>query len=267
MTAVSALGALAMLVSTAFALCTFDRWRRGHRAHELAWTQSLVMFAAGSFAYWAAGSLGWHSWNFRAFYLFGAILNVPYLAVGTLYLLGGERIGRPVHRALHVVAAFCAGVVLVSPFRTRLPASGLPEGKLVFGVGPRLMAGVGSGVGATILIVGAVWSAVQLVRTRRRPAAGAAPSIPAGRLAVTNALIALGSIVLSLGGTFFTGADLEVGFGVFLVAGILILFGGFLLSGSSPRTVAAAEPPPGLDDFGLELWLLLNEPVAAGGDT
>jgi len=251
-----------MLVSTAFALCTFERWRGGRRPHELAWTQSLVMFAAGSAAYWAAGALGWHSWNFRAFYLFGAILNVPYLAVGTLYLLGGERVGRPVHRGLHVVAAFCAGVVLVSPFRAELPATGLPEGKLVFGVGPRIMAAVGSGVGATILIVGAVWSAVQLVKTRRRPAAGTAPTIPAGRLALTNALIAIGSIVLSLGGTFFTGANLEVGFGIFLVTGIVILFVGFLISGSSRRRPEAPQPPEGLDEFGLELWTLLHEPVS-----
>lgn len=96
MTAVSALGAAATLVASAFALCTGERWLRRRRPHEAAWTQSLIMFALGSLAYWWAGAVGWNSANFRAFYLFGAILNVPYLAVGTVFLLGGSVIGRRV---------------------------------------------------------------------------------------------------------------------------------------------------------------------------
>jgi hypothetical protein len=257
MTAVSGLGALATVVSVAFALCTWDRYRARRRPHELAWTQALVMFALGSLAYWSAGASGWGSWNFRAFYLFGAILNVPYLAVGTVYLLGGVELGRAIHRGLHVVAAFCAGVLVVAPLAAAVPRHGLPEGKEVFGVAPRVMAAVGSGVGATVIIVGALWSAWKLLVARRRPAKGAAPAIPAGRLALTNVLIATGSIVLSLSGTFFTAGDREVGFGVLLVIGIAILFGGFLVSGSSPAAAPADAPPPEwADEFFVELWEL-----------
>jgi hypothetical protein len=262
MTAVSALGAFATVVSVAFALCTWDRYRARGRLHELAWTQSLLMFALGSLAYWAAGASGWTSLNFRAFYLFGAILNVPYLAVGTVYLLGGVALGQRIHRGLHVVAAFCAGVLCVAPLAGPIPPDGLPEGREVFGVAPRVMAAVGSGVGATVIIGGAVWSAWKLLSTRRRPARGAAPAIPAGRLALTNILIAAGSIVLSLGGTLFAAADREVGFGILLVIGISILFAGFLVSGtSSPASVVAVdpatEPPPEwADEFYAELWEL-----------
>jgi len=191
------------------------------------------MFALASGAYWWAGAVGWNEWNFRAFYLFGAILNVPFLALGTVYLLGGEARGNAVRRVLVALSWFCAGVVMVAPLRAPIPASGMPEGKEIFGIGPRIMAAVGSGVGATVLIVGALWSAIRLIVSHRRPAAGAAPAIAPGRLAATNVLIAVGSIILSLGGTFFAGESVETGFGILLVAGIVVLFGGFLVS--TPR--------------------------------
>jgi hypothetical protein len=240
MSTVSALGAAALLVSVAFAFCTWERWLGGGRRHELAWTQALVLFALAAAAYWAAGLAGWQGWEFRAFYLFGAIVNVPYLALGTVYLLGGEDIGRVVHRWLHVAAAFCAGVLITAQFRHPLPSAGLPEGRDVFGIAPRVMAAVGSGLGATVIIVGAVVSAGKLLIVGRRPAAGPTPSISPRRLALTNILIAAGAIVLSLDGTLFTGSEREVGFGVLLVIGIVVLFSGFLVSGTAPRP--ATEP-------------------------
>jgi hypothetical protein len=259
MTAIGALGATATLVAAAFACCTYERWTARHRPHELAWTQALVMFTLASAAYWSAGAIGWHDWNFRAFYLFGAIVNVPYLAVGTVYLLAGERIGASVHRWLHLAAAFCAGAIVFAPM-SPLPSSGLPQGKEVFGVGPRIMAAVGSGVGATVLIAGALWSVWTLVRSRRRPAAGAAPTVAPGRLAVTNVLIAVGSFVLGLGGVFYTGNDAELAFGVFLVVGITLLFTGFLVSSPAPRAVAAVPPAASDDPFMAELWSIAHEP-------
>jgi hypothetical protein len=250
-TAVAALGAFAFLIAVAFACTTFERWIRGRALHQLAWSISLVMFALGSLAYWWGGATGWHSLNFRLFYLFGAILNVPYLALGTVTLLWGERLGRRMHRVLDISAAVCAGVVLSVPLRTGLPTRGLPVGKEVFGVAPRIMAAVGSGVGATVLIVGAVFSAIRLIRLRRKGGAWLGPVSP-GRLALTNTLIAGGSFVLSLGGTFFTGTEAELAFGVFLATGIVILFAGFLCSSSEAPT--AATRPDGLSEFANELW-------------
>jgi hypothetical protein len=236
--AVSGLGAIATLLALAFFFATLERWLASRKPHELAWTQALAMFTVASAAYWAAGALGWQEWNFRLFYLFGAILNVPFLAMGTVWLLGPERVARPAHRILQYAAFLAAGVMIAVPFQTELPATGLPEGSEIFGVGPRVMAAVGSGVGAVILIAGAVWSAILFVRGRS-----------SRRLALTNVMIAIGTIVLSLGGAFFAEDDREVGFGVFLVAGIAILFIGFLIS--TPEKVTAvpdaapSHPSPG----------------------
>ncbi len=234
---VAGLGATATLVSIAFAMCTLERYLARRRPHELAWTVSLWMFAAASLAYTWGAALGWDSASFRAFYLFGAILNVPYLALGTVYLLAGVRVGSIVHRGLDLTAALVTGVLISAPLLAAVPADGLPSGREIFGIGPRVMAAVGSGVGASILIIGALWSAVRLIRNPR-PIEGTAPVSP-GRLALTNVLIAAGSLVLGIGGAGFTGRDALVAFGVFLVAGITILFAGFLVSTPPARRIDA----------------------------
>jgi len=225
-------------MSVAFGLSTLERWMTRSKPHELAWTVSLAMFALASFAYFTAAAMGWSDPVFRAFYLFGAILNVPWLALGTVYLLAGVRSGDRARWWLTVASAFCAGVVVTAPISGSLDGTGIPSGKEVFGAGPRIMAAVGSGLGATVLIAGALWSAVRLVRLRRRPEVAAGMPIPPGRLALTNLLIAIGSVVLGTGGTLFGTGEQMVDFGIWLAAGITILFAGFLVS--NPGSTAAA---------------------------
>ena len=265
MHSVAALGAAATVISTAFALCTLDRWLARRKLHELAWSQSLAMFAVASGAYWWAAATGWSALSFRVFYLFGAILNVPYLAVGTVALLRGEAVGRRVLSGLHVVAAFCAGAVLIAPLHRPVAPDGLPSGKEIFGIGPRIMAAVGSGVGATVVLVGAVASVYRLLRSRRAVADTIAGSssgsssgsgVSPGRLAATNSMIALGTLLLGVGGAGFTGADAMVAFGVFLAVGVALLFVGFLLS--SPSTAPPARRPHHLSPFLDELWDLAH---------
>lgn len=248
-------------MSVAFCLSTFERWRARGKPHELAWTVSLTMFALASFAYFTAAAIGWSDPVFRAFYLFGAILNVPWLALGTVYLLAGSRTGDRTRWWLTVASAFCAGVVTTAPVSGSLDVAGIPSGKEVFGVGPRAMAAVGSGLGATVLIVGALWSAAQLLRLRRRPEVADRMPIPPGRLALTNLLIAVGSVVLGTGGTLFGTGDQMVDFGIWLAAGITILFAGFLVSNQG----TTADPGGGDSRRpGSPYWDEIHELATAG---
>lgn len=250
------MGAVAVLVSTAFGLSTLERLVARRKPHELAWTVSLAMFALASFAYFWAAALGWSALDFRAFYLFGAILNVPWLALGTVYLLGGEHRGDVTRWWLVGLSAFCAGVVLTAPLIGTLDVTGIPSGKEVFGVGPRVMAAVGSGVGAVVLIAGALWSAVSLLRVRRRPQIAARMPIPPGRLALTNLFIAIGSLILGTGGTFFGTGDQMIDFGIWLAVGVTVLFVGFLFSNPDRPAVQASPTSP----YWAELYRLATEP-------
>lgn len=229
-----ALAAAATLVALAFALSTLDRWLRRRRPHELAWSISLALFALGAGALWWAEAQGWSLNSFRVFYLAGAILNVPWLALGTVYLIAGPRIGRRTQRWLTALSWLCVGVVLSVPTRAAVAGGDLPAGKDVFGVAPRVLAAVGSGMSALIIIIGALWSAWRVAR-HRTPAAGARREITApGRLAAGNVLIAAGTLTLSASGTLAGRLGEDRAFVVTLLIGVVVLFAGFLVAPSGP---------------------------------
>jgi hypothetical protein len=231
----TALAVAAGLVSLAFACSTFERWLARHRRHELAWSLALGFFSVAAFALAAGAALGWAPLTFRVFYLFGAIVNVPFLALGTVYLLGGQKRGDQVGAAVALLCTFAAGVVLTEPLRGPLPADQLVQGSDVFGPGPRLFAALASSLGALTIFLGAVWSAV---RYRR------------GRMLWSNVLIALGTVVLSSSGLLNSVLDEMDGFAVTLVIGISVIFAGFLVAtgGSrrpAPRSLSPAPAPDG----------------------
>jgi hypothetical protein len=234
----AALAAAATLVAVAFAFSTLDRWLLRRRAHELAWTVSLFLFALGSAALWWAESAGWSLGSFRVFYLAGAVLNVPWLALGTVYLLAGPEAGNRVRGWLVFLSGLTVGIVLFAPTRTGVHGSELPTGKVVFGVAPRVLAAVGSGVAALVIIVGAVWSAWRVWRGRV-PSLGATRTVAhPRRLVAGNLLIALGTLVLSGSGTLAGRLGKDRAFAVTLLVGISILFAGFLVTSAPARRPA-----------------------------
>jgi hypothetical protein len=232
----AALAASATLIALGFALSTLDRWLRRRRPHDMAWSVSLALFALGAGALWWAEVRGWSVASFRVFYLAGAVLNVPWLALGTVYLLAGRTIGDRVRWWLVLLTGLGTGVVLFAPTRTSVSGTELPTGKDVFGVAPRVLAAVGSGVAAIVIVAGALWSVYRLVRRRE-------PSLPGVRrvasspvqLVVGNLLIAAGTIVLSASGTVAGRLGKDTAFSLTLLIGITVLFAGFLVASTSPR--------------------------------
>ncbi len=234
-TAQMAFAAAATVVALAFALSTLDRWQITRRRHEAAWTIALFLFAGASASLLLGAGIGWDSVTFRAFYYLGAIANVPVLALGTIELLLGPRWGR---RCATAVAGFCvfsAGVLTVAPLRAPIVADTLPRGADVFGPLPRVLAAVGSSVGALVIFVGATASIVGLIRS-------SAPTRPA----VANLLIAAGTVVLSIGGLFNSLASEMTSFAISLVIGIVLIFAGFLTAtiASPPRLLSAVTTLP-----------------------
>jgi hypothetical protein len=231
----AALAAGATLVAAAFAISTFDRWLRRRAPHDGAWSVSLALFAIGSFALWWAESRGWSMASFRVFYAAGAILNVPWLALGTVYLLAGQRIGNRVRTSLILLSGMAFGIVLVAPADAISDPTEMPKGSELFGAAPRIFAAVGSGVAALVIIGGAIWSIARVARRRVPAMAGRVRRIDNPRRhAVANGLIALGTVVLSMSGTLAGRLGEDTAFAVTLLTGVVVLFGGFLTA-SAPR--------------------------------
>jgi hypothetical protein len=231
----SALAAAATVGALAFAAATAERWLDRRRPHELAWTLALVCFAAGAGAAWWGASFGWTGGSFRVFYAFGAVINVPVLALGTWYLLAPPAVARLVAALTTMGVAFGSGVVFAAPMRGEVPQDTIPQGSQVFGVLPRVFAASASAIGATVLLGGAVWTIARLARHR---------DAAARRLAGANGLIALGTLVLSAGGLLNSVLAEMEGFAVTLVVGVALLFVGFLVTSPRMSATPAAAPSP-----------------------
>jgi len=218
---VVALAFVATAVSSLFAQAMLVRYTRDRRPQDGAWALALGMFALASVALATGTATGWDKGTFRVFYLFGAVLDVPWLALGTVYLLASATIARRTRQVLLVLSGFAAGVLVIAPMDA-VHGTAIPVGKDVFGALPRVLAAVGSGVGAIVIVGGAVYSAVRFARDRSAPGHA--------RLAGANTLIALGTLVLSSGGLIQGAVGHDEAFTATLAIGITVIYSGFLLA-------------------------------------
>lgn len=162
------------------------------RPQDVIWAVALGLFTAACVALSIGTSTAWDEPTFRIFYLTGAILNVPWLALGTVTTIAAPSLARRARSFLLFFTGLAVGGVLVAPLRHSLPTSGIPSGKELFGAFPRVLAAVGSGVGAVVIIAGAITSAWALKSTREPEAK---------RRMISNVLIAAGTMILAAGGT------------------------------------------------------------------
>lgn len=231
----SALAASAGLISLAFCLLTYDRWLRRRAAHDLAWTIAMALFALGAGSLWWAESRGWSTASFRIFFLTGAILNVPWLGLGTVYLLFGQRVGNAIRTVLVLLSGIAVGVVLTAPTKRAIDPENFPTAKELFGLGPRLFAALGSAIPAFVIIAGALWSALRIMQNRVPAATTSArrAAIHPKQLAAGNLLIALGAIVLSASGTIAGRLGKDRAFAITLLVGVSVLFAGFIVASNA----------------------------------
>ena len=209
----------AAVVSAVFAGLVGAAWWRRRRPHLAAWAVALAMFALAS----AAAAIGvldrWTPAWFRVYYLLGAIVNVPVLAVGTIYLLAPRALARAA-AVIVCLASLGAGIeVWEADVRAAaLRTEGIPRGSRAVSSEVRALARVYSFAGFFVVAGGALWSAARLGRTGQEPLR---------RLAVANGLIAAGTVVVALGSGFaFYGRGLPFAIGLF--AGVCLMFVGFL---------------------------------------
>jgi hypothetical protein len=222
---------VAAAASAAFAVAVLRRYAARRRPYQLAWGIALSMFTVASLALTAGVVAGWSPVSFKLYYLFGAVLNVPWLALGTVELLAGPAARRAYLAAL---AAFTlVSVALVALARvTAADLAGrlLPEGKEFLPVAVRVLAVVGNTVGTLVVVGGAVASGLAM-RSRRdlRP-----------RFEGTL-LIALGVLLAASGGVLaFLASSDKLALG--LAVGASVMFLGFRRASAPARPPVASGP-------------------------
>ncbi len=125
---------VAAAVAFVFAVLLVKQYVERRRSYQLLWAIALVMYAAASVAV-AIGALnGWSRLTFEVYWLFGAVLNVPFLAGGELQLLVRDRTFALVLDVVLVfLVAYAISVVRGATYDAHALAQQLPSGKHVFG--------------------------------------------------------------------------------------------------------------------------------------
>lgn len=217
---------LAALVAFAFAVRLGRQYVSRRRSHALAWALALGLFGLASAMVSLGVTAGWSPVVFGVYWIAGALLNVPLLAVGQLMLLDPRR--SVLYWTLAGLAAvWSIAFTLMASFDTAVLAGAsqarvIPRGAEV--IAGELAYGLARPFSYTfaIVVIGSVWSAV---RARRW-----------GVL-----LIALGVTVAAAASAFIRVGQGEL-FSVFLAAGVAIMYLGFLAASRPPRGRPARQP-------------------------
>jgi hypothetical protein len=223
---------VAAIVAVVFAVTLFRRFARSRSIAHLAWGIAMAMYAIASFAVAGGTYGGWDRTLFKIYWLFGAMLNVPYLALGSLALLRKAPLTWLAMLIVAVATIYGFGVVIgahvdTSPFSAK-PYE-IPRGKEVWAGAPAGKLGSGYSIPAYLIVV-----AIAAISSRRE-------NVSRERVRA-NWLIAAGSTIVALGG--FTLARLARGafFSIFLALGISIMYAGFVMASAPPRTPTSLPP-------------------------
>lgn len=215
---------LAGAAATVFAVDLWVNYARRPRPHVIAYAVGITMFALATWALFAAQVWEWNPFYYRVFYLFGAVLNIPYLALGSMFLVGGKRAGHIMTVLLGAFSAISVTLVATTAFQKELPAKGIPHDMFASGFGPRLFAAIGGGMGATIIIVLALASIIRFRKT--------APRVVWGSF-----LILLGTLAASLGGTNLAFGE-AAWFSISLFLAASLIFAGYKVASGARRAAA-----------------------------
>lgn len=209
----------AAVIAMVFTFSLVGSYRRSHRVALLLWAIALAMYAIGCGAVAYGALQGFDATTFRLYWIFGAVLNVPFLAAGEIELLA------PGRRNLSLILAFLLVVTVATLARTfGTPvdlvalSKELPSGREVFGEGssaymlPRLI----STPTYLILLGGTLVSAWRM---------RGAPHLR-DRFFGTL-MIAGGATVIAGFGSAFAALGLLFAFSVSILAGVAVMFLGF----------------------------------------
>jgi hypothetical protein len=227
----------ATLVAGVFALMLARQFLARHGQAQLLWAIAMAMFAVASAAVTIAVASGWTTRLYGIYWALGAVLNVAFLAGGELVLLFRKPWVRWVVWLVLVFAtAYTFAVISDAQMSGAALAVQLPRGIKVFGGGTAAhgLAQLVAYPAFAILVLGAIWSAWKM---RGRP--------ELRDRFIGTLLIALGATVVAAGAAF-AATGMLAGFIATLVAGICLMFWGFLRA-SRPvvvreAAVIAAEP-------------------------
>ncbi len=212
----------ATVIAGAFAIVLLNRYlATRRRPHELMWGIAFLLFALGAGCQvFADVGNGWTPTLARVYYLTGAILNVGFLGVGTLYLLFSRHVANIGFAAMIILTVVSTYVLFTVPVDSAQLANEAGwKAVAAISNAPRWLAAICNTLGTILVAGGAIWSGVIFWRKR----------IMKARM-IGVFLLALGTIVVALGGTVtgLTGLHNHDYLYIAMAVGAVIMFAGYL---------------------------------------
>jgi hypothetical protein len=226
---------LAAIVSAAFAALLVRQLVKRRRPYQAVWAVALAMFAAASAVVAVGVAGGWTVAEFKAYWLLGAVLTVPYLAQGEIYLLvRSARVTNVLMFVLFFGTAFALSRVRSAHVLASALRDDLPSGHEAFSADAFALkiARLYSYPAFAVLVLGTLWSAWRM-RGRREMR---------DRFLGTLA-IAVGATIVAAGSAFAAAGN-ATGFSLTLTAGIAAMFWGFLRASRATQPLAPSSGDP-----------------------
>ncbi len=199
------------------------------RPHVTSYAIGVACFALATWALFSGIAFGWGEASYKVFFLFGALLNVPFLALGSAYLVA-PGFARGLLALVVPFSFFSALVILPQKLAiTEFVAGEIPDrsSTFIYQTLPRVLAIISGAAGSTILIALAVVSIVRFWNKQR--------SIVAG-----SALIVGGTFSAASGGTLLGLGLGEAGFSISLLGAVVLIYLGYRTA--SGARVRARQP-------------------------
>ncbi len=226
------------IIGAAFAIVIFNHYfSTRRRPHELMWGIAFLLFAvAAATQVYADVTGGWTPLLGRTYYLAGAVLNVGFLALGTIYLLFPRRVANLVFGIVLLLTLASTFIVFTVPVDAgALAIKGNVDWKAFFSVDttPRWLAALFSGIGSIMVIAGALWSGLVFWRK----------GIMRQRM-IGVFLLAAGTLIVGLGGTLKGALHSDDFLYPTMAVGVVIMFIGYLQTIRTSPAIQASTVQP-----------------------
>lgn len=181
---------LSTIISASFAWAILARYLRKPEAYQLLWWGlGIVTYGAGTLIEAWNTLFGWSVPLFKAWYIAGALLGGAPLAIGSIYLLHGKRLGHIAVVCLCLAVGITSIFVILSPIRYELVDPHLLNSKVLGWQAIRRVSPFINTTAFLFLVGGATYSAVRFFKH------------PESRhVSIGNIFIAIGALLPGIGG-------------------------------------------------------------------
>lgn len=220
------------MFSAFFFVELFQHWRKNpHSLHVFWWTIGIFLYGAGTITESINSIAGYYPANFRAWYIFGALLGGAPLAQGTVYLLLKRKTAHTLSALLLVVILVSSVLVLLSPLEHVNHGEYIRmSGKLLQWKFIRLITPFINLYAFAFLVGGAIYSAVQYYKN----------TIDRSRC-YGNILIAIGGLLPGIGGASSKFGHIEILY-ITEFVGICFIHAGYqMVKSSSVPSIYSAQ--------------------------